>query len=488
MEEVPTAISPPQDRFVRPKHKNGHWWIRCGYVETTPGCYARKDHYFGRVDEVDESLAIAAAVKVQLDWEGIEQDYREHNLRQTALGLPKVKPVWPKQSKPTPKKVTVIGVARSENLSIIEAKDRYLANRKKDVFLEQGEAIESTSFNGLEQNLLLSLGLSSSRKGPKSLDRHPIDLSKRLADLTHDDVEEFARFWKSGVVKRRTAINYCSAFKAFLSWCQTKRLGLPAGFTDEVKPLFQFKRSSKKNKIVAFDAEKVKALLSAARESSDKTLLYCLLALNCGYYQKDIGELRYSDLVFHKGEWCLWRARSKSKHQHDEDEMTTLHALWPETHRLLKRHMAPKHNENSRLLLNERGEPLWSEELGKYRRDAISRAHARVTEAVKNSVLVASLAQGLAKGEAERAAQAAVWSLRQWRKLGWNACKRLARGMTVTSRLLVLGDAIDMARLYSGQAIEGVAKNYNMDDFDDLTVVLKKWGDELRRAGVFPEC
>ena len=480
-------------RYIRPKVKNGRWWIRCGYVEVEQAerltSFARKDHYFGRIEEVDETYAIAAAVQRQMDWEKVEEETRQKNHRLRTLGLPPVKAVWPKQEV---KQVEIVSTpAKAEDLTLLDAKDRYFDSRKKEVGLERGQGIEESTYNGIRATLLLSMGKSSSLNEQDSIDtgRIPIDLMKRLSQLKHDDIETFVQFWKAPgrLGSLRTAMNYCNAFKTFLEWCQTKRLGLQPGFSDEVKPIFRFKRRRKiktKKSIVPFDAVKVNEVLKTCYASSEKAALFILLALNCGYYQGDIGQLKHEELVIHNGDPCLWRARSKSEHQHEEDEMETLHWLFPETYALLRKYMAPKDNPYGLLLLNERGSPLWSESLGKYRKDAISRAYARVCKKIRHDILVNALAAGMTKENAMQEVKSNVWTFRQWRKFGWNATKRLAKGMNPTSRLLVMEDAADMARLYSGQVIEGVSKVYNIDDFDDLTIVLKKWHQELLSTAV----
>lgn len=332
-----------------------------------------------------------------------------------------------------------------ENLSIAEAKDRFLEARRKRVGIAGRKGIQPNTFNGIRTTLHCALGIPLGQQ-PKVI-RRPLDLTKRLSSLSFEDIEDYVTFWMAlpDGIGSRTAINYCLQFKSFLRWCH-KRRDFGFTMTEEMDEELSFQTPP--SKIAAYDADTLRAVLDACRRYSEKTLLYVLLGLNCGYYQQDISDLLVTHLITHKGDPCLWRHRSKSEHQHAEGEMRVLHCLWPETLELLERHRAPQASPHGRLLLNEDGQPLVREPLGEVKKDAISPAYRRACEHLDEML-----------------------SFRQFRKIGWNAIKKV-------------GKDSDIARMYAGQAIQGVAKCYNLDDYDVLTVGLKQWREELRADGV----
>ena len=104
--------------------------------------------------------------------------------------------------------------------------------------------------------------------------------------------------------------------------------------------------------IAAYDKDQLTKLLATA---TDRQRLYVYLALNCGYYQADIGCLRLDEIAEYNGKPAIIRKRSKTSHQNDFE---ALHTLWPETYELLQREKA-KPNAEGLALLSERGTPLY---------------------------------------------------------------------------------------------------------------------------------
>ena len=183
----------------------------------------------------------------------------------------------------------------------------------------------------------------------------------------------------------------------------------------------------------------------------ERTRLYFLLGLNCSYYFQDIADLLPAEVQDHADHKVIWRKRSKTRHQ---NEFETLHTLWPETYALLMRYAA-KPNRYGRLLLNRNGEPLQIEEADKKKKSAIKACYERVLRKVaKNGC-----------------PEARKYTFKQLRKIGWNAIKRIAHSR-------------DVAQMYGGQVVQGVARMYDKEDYAPVTEALMTWRDELVREGI----
>lgn len=111
----------------------------------------------------------------------------------------------------------------------------------------------------------------------------------------------------------------------------------------------------------------IKQLFSLA---SDRTRLYLLLGLNCGYTQSDISSLEISMIDIKEG--TITRDRQKTGQEQS-------HKLWPITLRYLKQEM--RNAKTGLALVTQNNKPLRSEEFknGKYhKRDAIQSAWQRI--------------------------------------------------------------------------------------------------------------
>jgi integrase len=107
--------------------------------------------------------------------------------------------------------------------------------------------------------------------------------------------------------------------------------------------------------VITYSTEEIQLLLGQA---SDRTKLYILLMLNCGMTQKDISDLRPDEVDWDLGR--ITRKRSKTKKHRNVPEVS--YVLWKETLALL--HEERSVGDNSRVLLNENGQPLWQESRG----------------------------------------------------------------------------------------------------------------------------
>ena len=95
-----------------------------------------------------------------------------------------------------------------------------------------------------------------------------------------------------------------------------------------------------------FTFEEVRTLWASA---SNRMRCYMALALNCGFGQQDISDLKASDINLKDG--YIERSRSKTGIQ-------SRHALWPITADLLKQEMQPDAWDDDRIFLTAKGMPL----------------------------------------------------------------------------------------------------------------------------------
>jgi integrase len=120
-----------------------------------------------------------------------------------------------------------------------------------------------------------------------------------------------------------------------------------------------------------FTAAEIKTLYGTAAE---RTRLFILLALNCGYTQADIASLEHSHIDLKGGQ--IVRNRHKTGQPQE-------HKLWPRTLALLRKHVTkPGHRRPDLALMGEEGNPLVSEKIKDdgtpYKVDAIRLAFARL--------------------------------------------------------------------------------------------------------------
>jgi integrase len=114
--------------------------------------------------------------------------------------------------------------------------------------------------------------------------------------------------------------------------------------------------------IEVFKLAELRQLLATAKDHSERTYLYLLLMLNCGFYQSDISELTTKTVDLDKG--IIRKARSKTA------MYKVRYKLWPETLELLKKfaNQNPAHrdeNGHTLVLVNQNGSPLVPDKQGR---------------------------------------------------------------------------------------------------------------------------
>jgi integrase len=114
--------------------------------------------------------------------------------------------------------------------------------------------------------------------------------------------------------------------------------------------------------VIVFSKPEIHKLLDAA---SERTKLYILLALNCGFYGVDIAALKQSEVDWAGGR--IRRQRTKTRNSSQKVPKVD-YLLWRQTFDLLKK---SRSDHPELVLLNERGKPLWSEteKNGKFNRN-----------------------------------------------------------------------------------------------------------------------
>lgn len=351
----------------------------------------------------------------------------------------------------------VLGVAPdAERLTVAQAKERYLADKKSLIGLPE-DGIKPSTYQQVERSLRLALELKITDDAAGG-ERYAIDPQAPLDSVGRDEIVAFKRGWLAkvgaGDMARRTAADYCKAVQYFLGWCY-KRDRIVSRRIPDLEDLLRFTDVNPIN-IEDYDAARAK-LLTILAKASDRVRLYIYLALNCGYYQVDIGAIKLAEIVERDGDTYIARRREKSSHQND---FVAFHWLWPETAELLEAEQAPAdraENPAGLALLNEGGGPVYriSADAGKV--DNVTSAYWRVLDSIN--------AERAAKGLDPIGLQ-----FKQFRKLGATAMNAIA-GETVQ-------------KLYRAATFEGADRFYVRGDFSQLTAALRTWGETLRKDGI----
>lgn len=332
--------------------------------------------------------------------------------------------------------------AVGQDLPIREAAGRFLAYKKAKVGIAEG--LKANTYNGIQNFLTLAL--------------RGLDASQPLSTLDHTALETFKDGWMRkvrpeagpqalGTISKRTAVNYCRAFKSMLDWCH-RQPAVAYRHPDSVEEIFRFKKANPID-IRDYSHADLNALLGAA----PRCKLYILLGLNCGFTQNEIATLKLKHVVEQGGESFIHRRREKTSHQND---FLTLYYLWPETATLLKKYLAPDDpavNPAGLALLNEEDKPLVTlgGKSGQVKLDNIKSCFYRAAE--KSGLKRSCRFKDLRK-------TGATWMFNNVRDNG------------------------QTARLLEAQKIEGTLRQYAKADFAPLTAALKRWREELASAGV----
>ena len=105
--------------------------------------------------------------------------------------------------------------------------------------------------------------------------------------------------------------------------------------------------------IVPLTKDEITALTTA---SNDRTRLYLLLMLNCGFGQQDIADLKHNEVDWVKGRIIRQRSKTRSKKNRPNVKVPKVnYLLWRETFALLKQF---KSEHPDLVLINENGSPL----------------------------------------------------------------------------------------------------------------------------------
>jgi integrase len=146
--------------------------------------------------------------------------------------------------------------------------------------------------------------------------------------------------------------DYFSAAKRFLKWAwETESL-------DELPRNIASKSLSTPIQVQEVPTYSVQEACDLIQGANDRTKLFILLALNCGYQQTDIATLRPDEIDWQAG--TITRKRSKTKKR--RNSLPATYALWPLTLELLK---ANRSDSSEHVLLDELGRPLKAEALDK---------------------------------------------------------------------------------------------------------------------------
>ena len=148
--------------------------------------------------------------------------------------------------------------------------------------------------------------------------------------------------WKA--LKSTAAATYMGSTKQFVRWLWVMRLiDMPRNISrDKTTQIKVGQRIIK-----TFDVPEIKMMMDKAPE---RTKLYILLALNCGYYQSDLSDLTQEEVNLKEG--TITRKRSKT--EDNEETPVVTYYLWAETLRLLTKF----NSQTNPFLKNDDGNPL----------------------------------------------------------------------------------------------------------------------------------
>jgi integrase len=164
---------------------------------------------------------------------------------------------------------------------------------------------------------------------------------------------------------RNHANSLWAAFRRFVRWCWSEHL-----LENEPRNLKTLRFVKDAPTPIAFTVEEVRTVLE---HSEGEGRLFCLLALNCGFYGVDTGSLKQDEVDWEAG--TISRKRTKTGRKKSTPLVT--YALWPETFELLKKYRS---QDKVFSLTDGKGKPLYR--LGEYGRyDLVSRELKRIVAA-----------------------------------------------------------------------------------------------------------
>ena len=203
-----------------------------------------------------------------------------------------------------------------------------------------------------------------------------IGSQKRFACISELDLDEYRNHTlnlpMSAFTGRRirpaTASDRLRVVRAVYRWAYKMYLieRLPRNIGDIAKV-----PNGKKPNVLTYTMDELATLW---KESAGRTRCYMALALNCGYGQTDISDLRMGEINW-QGKF-IERDRSKTG-------VRAKHKLWAITVKLLAEHCDMKAKADERVLLNENGLPLVRSEIvnGRLKKsNAVTNAFFRVRQ------------------------------------------------------------------------------------------------------------
>jgi integrase len=297
--------------------------------------------------------------------------------------------------------------------------------------LLNGKGIEQNTFDKHIQNLTLGLALNLSY----SRSSRPLDVNKRLMDLTLQDYESYVRFWcdPANMKSERTSLNYTGAFRRMITCL---KVPTPQEFND----LFKM-RLTQGTKIVRYDPDLLRIFL---QHEDGRVQLISLMCLNFGYYQVDIARLRFEHITdfdgnpYRSGDMFVTKRRERTRHQ---NKFTTTVYCWPETQRLMEQYRAALRNAYGSYFLSQNGTPYH-----------VKTVAWIVEQAIREHGL------------------GGKFSLKQFRKIGASQIKALCGS--------------DAMHQYKANALGAADQPYILEDFTLLTGALKKFREKLIANGV----
>ena len=192
-----------------------------------------------------------------------------------------------------------------------------------------------------------------------------------LSMLSETQLDDYRNYTLSLPISAATQKSRLATVRAMMRW------GYRMSFIDQIPRNLddQYSRITIPEPVVnRFSLEEINILYSAA---SERTKMFMLLGLNCGFGQTDISELRVGEVDIEQGR--IVRKRTK----------TAIHSefkLWPLTVEMLKLYGNLDGDPNDRLFLSKSGHPLVREYFidDKFKRtDAIRSAFFRLMKKTK---------------------------------------------------------------------------------------------------------
>lgn len=213
--------------------------------------------------------------------------------------------------------------------SINDHVERYLRGREQEVAAGQ---LRATSLRRLRQRIKVF--------GMFAGDECAADLSAQTLSKFRDHLLQKVERGEYSITNAKFTLNNV---KTFISWLWEEEVlsQLPRNFR-------RLGIKAMDNEIEVFSITEVCLLVDVA---SERSKLFILLMLNCGFTQIDISDLDHASVDWTRGR-ITWK---RSKEKSEKNVPTVDYVLWDETFRLLRKHRS---RDRQRVLVNENGRPF----------------------------------------------------------------------------------------------------------------------------------